>query len=418
MLRISSCGVTSLIGLGLANLSPFGPEGQVGPVGVKSCIKNYVILPKVPYTNFYGVPIPVEVDPDPPDTLLQTPPPVPEQTVAREPPRPVMPPLTARGIDARPPRAPTSRPVLPEEIPIGAGDDTQPSQGIAYYTLGPLNLSSTTFEGDYLEIQLPFSVQYNGVLYSKIYVYPRSYVTFGSVYVLTDPFNYNAGINGFNPPVPGIFIGAGSGIYDPYAVYYGLEYENGVTTFRIRYEATESDEAMPLIWEMVFYANDLSRIDISAEAINIQGFTGLSSGQGLLTAFLLTTNSGVTCRPQATTYDDINITSTSSTQVGDDLSVEIKSIEPFKNYIGANPYGQTDVLETDKNLVLQSPFDMTISTSFNIVMDTIGGNISFTPTFENTDGAGGYTEFNRITILSNDNSNIQFTVDGFCKLVI
>lgn len=426
MLRINSCGTTSLTGL--SNLSMTGPTGPPGPVGVKSHIKNYIITPKSPYININANPVPLNVNPDPPELVLTTTTP---PSINVESGYYVVTSVqgNARGIKNKI-TTPMLKPEIRPDIPVYGGGQ-QPVIGILHYTLGPLDLPQFVmpFFPNYVEIPLPFQVQYDNTLYGTIYVYGNSYITFGSVFELSS-LQFDAGINGFNPPIPSIFVGA-SNTLGPVDLYYGLENNTSNTstgkTFRIRFDSTRESvfaDSTPIIWEVVFYANDPSRIDISAEIIDFFGVTGLSSGNGFITNFFLTSNSGVTCTPQGTNYKNINVTSNNITTVqdGDDFNVQINAIAPLvisQNLLTVLVFSTTnDIITSPNPLILQSPFDTTVNSSIIINMSATGGNISMTPTFESTDGPGGYVDITNPSITTTGTSNIEFTVDGFCKLIV
>jgi hypothetical protein len=102
----------------------------------------------------------------------------------------------------------------------------------------------------YWEINLPFSVEYNGTVYSTIYVGSNSHITFDEGY------EYN-----IDPDYPSVNkIGISS--YDNYctALYYGQE----GNTFRIRWEGTRYSyqEGGSKVWEMTFYQNTPNQIDL------------------------------------------------------------------------------------------------------------------------------------------------------------
>lgn len=424
MFKIDNCGLTALIGL--SNLSMTGPTGTNGPIGVQSYVQNYIITPKSPYTRYDSEPVPVNVELNPENVQLfggvgthididiidesDTLPYIVTSTHGN-----------AKGIK-RKVFSQFNPPQNHDEILIG--QTQQPTQGILYYTLGPLNLTRSTLEffPNYLEIHIPFQVEYNTVSYNKIYVYNTSYVTFGEPFDLTNTIDWEIGVNGFNPPIPTIFIATGVTYAEPFYIYHGLE--NGNSTFRVRYEGYRDYEfTISIIWEIVFYRNEPSRIDISTEVIDFFGITGLTGGNGFLADLFLPSNSGVTCRPHSTDYNNINITSNNITdeQVVDDLNIQINSINPLIAYKEAKSVlfliVQNDVLECASNLILQSPYNTTISSALNILVNTVGGDISFTPTFESTEGAGGYVSITNPLITQDGVSNIEIDVDGFCKLV-
>ena len=426
MFKVNSCGTTSLTGL--SNLSMTGPTGMNGPVGIKSRVQNYITAPMNPYTHIITEPVPVNVDSNPEIPLeLNTITPFKGRFAPKLVKNMSTPPsiLNVKRIKKMASAPPHTRSIFRDDIPVG---QNQPIQGLLTYTLGPLQLTRYEVpepQESYLEIRLPFQVEFDSVLYNRIYIYSRSYITFGEKYELTPApgYEYTAQISGYNPPIQSILIGASIGVANNF--YYGLE--NDSSTFRVRYEGyRDLIYNIPHVWEVVFYRNNPSQIDISAEIIDFQGLTGLSSGYGLLSTFDLTSNSGVTCTPVSTEYKDILLTTPNiSTQSsgGDTLEINIEPLYPLQFYSEYSDYfgfiTKTDKMVADtSNLIITSPFDMSLLSSQFISLYGHNG-ISLRPTFESTDGPGGYVSITNpnITISEPYLSNIEI-VDGYCKLIL
>ena len=315
-----------------------------------------------------------------------------------------------------------SKPVIRENIHVG---QNQPTEGLLTYTLGPSGLQR--YDGsDYIEIRLPFQVEFDYVLYNKIYLYSRSYITFGEKYELPSQpgAKFNAEISGYNPPIQSILVGASIGVASNF--YYGLE--NGSSTFRIRYEGYRNlINNIPHVWEVVFYRNNPSQIDISAETMDFQGLTGLSSGSGLLTTFNLTTNSGITCIPTSVNYTDILLrTPNLDTSSGgnDTINVDISPLYPIIIYSEPlETFGFTlknDIMEDDESNLLEitSPYDISLLSTVFIGLYTYLWDISVWPTYETTHGPGGYVSITRPNLQPTTNtSNIEIE-NGYCKLLV
>lgn len=446
MFKVNSCGTTSLTGL--TNLSMTGPTGMVGPLGIKSRVQNYLIAPMEPYIIVNAEPVPVDVDPNPDLFETESTPiilkstriePNPESLVQST--RNFTMPSTSftNGVVHTPQLSileltrikkgmtvlsNLTKPIIRDDIPVG---QNQPTKGILKYTLGPLGLPR--YDGsNYIEIHIPFQVEFNYQLYNKIYLYGRSYITFGEKYELTSSpgDRYNAEISGFNPPIESIFVGASIGVATNF--YYGLE--NQSSTFRIRYEGyRDLLNNIPLIWEIVFYRNNPSRIDVSAETIDFQGLTGLSSGSGFLATFDLASNSGVTCTPTSMDYKDILLTTRNiSTQSsGDTIDINIQPLFPLEFY--SQPFEsfgftlKNDVLANyNTDLTITSPYDTSLlSTVFLSLYANTGGDISLIPTFQSTDGPGGYVTITNPNLQPQPStsslSNIEIE-NGYCKLIL
>lgn len=430
MFKIDNCGIKSLEGL--SNLSMTGPTGINGPDGIKSYIQNYIISNKPPYVNINSNPIPVEVEveTEQPEELnmmmMRMTTTMTQDFEDLQDPNDDKPYIITsiqnniKGIKKRESTPMTFKPPYYEDIEAG---QNQPAQGVDQYTLGPLNLkqydASNYPNNTFFEILLPFKVEYDFKLYDKIYIHGNSYVTFGDKYILDNIVDWNIGVNGFNPPIPTIFIG--TGVAYPKNYYHG--YENDNTTFRIRYEGDrEGYDEKPFIWEIVFYKNNPSRIDISAENIDFSGFTGLSNGNGFLANFFLVSNSGVICQPQNLSYKNINITSNniSTEQIANDYNIEMNPLNPIKSYTTVTPIlfflFQNDVLEFPGSVIFQSPYDINLNSGLPMNFTITNGDISFIPTFQSTEGPGGYVTIINPAITQTGTSNILIE-NGYCKLI-
>lgn len=149
---------------------------------------------------------------------------------------------------------------------------------------GPSNQDDAAFS-----VNLPFSVSFAGALHSTIWISSNSYVVFEdnnpSANWIPPGNNSFAEVLSYGHPL--IMIDGRDNSYQ--TVFTATE--NAGTTFRIRWEGTDSTVGTPgnsnMIWEMVFYANDPSRLDlhIISNARNGSGTTIVSSGTANLGTF-------------------------------------------------------------------------------------------------------------------------------------
>ena len=112
------------------------------------------------------------------------------------------------------------------------------------------------FDDEYFEVAAPFQISFMGVSYSTIYVGSNSYITFG------DGYSNSGGYTRNNPPLPGIFIGAGDRSCQ------SLYTKTTADKFIIRYEGSVSPSGAstpPFIeieWEITFNKNS-STIEVN-----------------------------------------------------------------------------------------------------------------------------------------------------------
>lgn len=170
--------------------------------------------------------------------------------------------------------------------------------GIDVTAIGNLGMTAAFGPGDNLDdgslgIQLPFGVSFAGHTYTWIYVSSNSYLVFANDntgasnydYIpSSQPGNLSDLISTLNVPLIAI-----DGADNSYQAVYYLE-ENTGDTFRIRYEgysATSNSGDSNILWEVTFYKNDATRIDLVIESNgrNGEGTTGITDGVNNLGAF-------------------------------------------------------------------------------------------------------------------------------------
>ncbi len=142
-----------------------------------------------------------------------------------------------------------------------------------------------------IAITLPFSVTFNGVSYTTVYVGSNGYLTFGAG---SSAFS---GLSASNPAIPGIHINAGDRSYQ--RVYKGSD--DGNITYRIRYEGSSTTSGTPgsstVFWEITFSSVSPSTIliDVGSNAASGSGTSGVTSGSTyFLTIASATANTGYT----------------------------------------------------------------------------------------------------------------------------
>ena len=166
-------------------------------------------------------------------------------------------------------------------------------------TLTPVELGSSGMDQVFgpgsqddasFSVTLPFPVSFAGALHSTIWISSNSYVVFndsdiGANWIPGGPNDFTTVLQ--EKPYPLIMIDGRDNSYQQ--VFTATE--NGGTTFRVRWEGTASTWGTPgssnMIWEMVFYAADPSRLDlhIISNARNGDGTTMVSNGSDNLATF-------------------------------------------------------------------------------------------------------------------------------------
>lgn len=123
-----------------------------------------------------------------------------------------------------------------------------------------------------IEVALPFTLSILGGRYTRVYVGPNSYVTFGS-----GAPSY-MGLSATMPAIPGIHIsGADNSVQRLYA---GTEGD----TFRIRYEGTAATAGVPgsptMVWEITFHRITQQFVDVVVgdNARGDAGTAGITTG--------------------------------------------------------------------------------------------------------------------------------------------
>ena len=149
-------------------------------------------------------------------------------------------------------------------------------------------------------VTLPFSVTFNSIAYTNVYVGSNGYLTFGTG---SSAFS---GLSASNPAIPGIHINAGDRSYQ--RVYKGSL--DGNATYIIRYEGAVGTSGTPgastVFWEVKFTAAtpDIFLIDIGSNAASGLGTSGITSGSAYIATFGSgTVNQGYTLD---FTYETIN----------------------------------------------------------------------------------------------------------------
>jgi len=130
------------------------------------------------------------------------------------------------------------------------------------------NTGNSTYgfnDDGFWQLNLPFNISYNGSTYSTIFVNTNSYVLFG-----TKPTSdtYDADINwSYNtttPAIPKIQISQADG--SAQRIYYGVVGTTPNRTYRVRYEGSEEAAGTlgspTIVWEMTFYENANTQIDL------------------------------------------------------------------------------------------------------------------------------------------------------------
>lgn len=146
--------------------------------------------------------------------------------------------------------------------------------------VGMNTIVSSSYDDTYVNIILPFSVNFLGTTYSNVCIGSNSYATFG-----TGSGAYSS-ISGSNPPIPGIHISAADNSYQ--RVFTISESSDLGTAFRIRYEGTNSPGgvvgAPNMVWELTFYQSYPKIIDvvIGSNAKGAAGSSGVTNGSAYL----------------------------------------------------------------------------------------------------------------------------------------
>ena len=157
---------------------------------------------------------------------------------------------------------------------VNTGNRIITSSGAATVTnitsslLGAGSLASLTTpisgnnDDGYWGFLLPFTINFNGVAYTDVYIGTNSYITFGG----GSP-NYGS-LGPTVPSLPKIMLSADDN--SGQRVYYGVEGSAPNRTYRIRYEGTNGVSGTigfpNIVWEATFYENAPAQIDIQIGA--------------------------------------------------------------------------------------------------------------------------------------------------------
>lgn len=140
--------------------------------------------------------------------------------------------------------------------------------------LGPASLTlrvSTSNDDSFTVVNIPWQVEFLGVLYNSVSVGSNSYLTFGGGSALY------SGLTSAIPTLPKIMISAADNSYQ--RVYEGTEGTAPNRRHRIRYEGNNATSGTPgspgILWEATFYENNPAQIDIQI-ANNARGGGGIS----------------------------------------------------------------------------------------------------------------------------------------------
>lgn len=172
--------------------------------------------------------------------------------------------------------------------------------------LGPASLTqlkSGSFDDELCEIDLPFSVFYNGVYYNHVRVCSNSWFGFGSSFTPAEYHNFT----GANPPVPNFQIGAADNSYQ--RVYAGSE--NSGNTFRIRYEGTNATGGTAgsptIVWEVTFDKTNPGTIKIDIGTNTYVASPASGFADGVNTAYFASFSSGISNTGYTLTQTSSNV---------------------------------------------------------------------------------------------------------------
>lgn len=119
-------------------------------------------------------------------------------------------------------------------------------------------LQNGSVDDNFLQVTLPFTINFLGTPYSSIFVGSNSYITFGtgsSVY---------SNLSASNPALPKIMLGSADNSYQ--RIYQEITGTTPNRVCRIRYEGTASVGGITgsptIVWEALFYENIPNQIDI------------------------------------------------------------------------------------------------------------------------------------------------------------
>lgn len=135
-------------------------------------------------------------------------------------------------------------------------------------------------DDNFVNIPIPFPVNFLGSTYTSVYVGSNSYATFGmgsTVY---------SSISGANPPHPGIHVGAADNSFQ--RILYISESTTDGNIFRVRYEGTAATHGTigspNIVWELTFYQSQPLIVDVvvGANARGLVGRNGVTNGSGYL----------------------------------------------------------------------------------------------------------------------------------------
>jgi alpha-tubulin suppressor-like RCC1 family protein len=170
--------------------------------------------------------------------------------------------------------------------------DTGTVTSIANSLLGAASLTadttvtSGTNDDGYWTLTLPFNISYNGTSYGTIYVGTNSYVTFNSGFTVFDTLSTS------NPNDQKIMISSGD--RSGQRIYFGTEGTAPNRTYRVRFEGSTGTSGVlgspTMLWEMVFYENATSQIDIQVGINNGVTVTSSTSNSTPVTTFAGGTN--------------------------------------------------------------------------------------------------------------------------------
>jgi alpha-tubulin suppressor-like RCC1 family protein len=184
--------------------------------------------------------------------------------------------------------ADTSTPPLPT---------TWTNTSITNSILGAASLTTSTtptfgdYDDGYWTLSLPWNYNFNGYIYTQVFVGTNQYLTFGG-----GSINFS-GLSASNPAFNKIMYSSGDRSVS--RIYYGTEGTAPNRTYRIRSEGSADPSIPPSptnIFEFVFYENNTGRIDIQIGVMSTAVFPGPSgvfseTGTSLV-AFTPAANSG------------------------------------------------------------------------------------------------------------------------------
>ena len=162
--------------------------------------------------------------------------------------------------------------------------------GAASLTASTIPTSGTNDQG-YWDLSLPWSVVYNGTLYSNVFVSTNSMLNFGG-----SPYEipYTTGLSATYPAYPKIMMGAADNSCQ--RIYYGTEGSAPNRTYRIRFEGTAATTGTlgspNIFWEAIFYEAFPGQIDILIGGRRIGAIDGAYTASALIASGNIGTGGG------------------------------------------------------------------------------------------------------------------------------